>query len=126
MVHDLGEDPAEEGIDDKHEDLGQAWLTRWFGPDVTEPVRLHVAAKRFLCASEPEYFSKLSRDSVRSLELQGGPMSDAECADYRANAYSEAATQLRRFDEAAKIKDLDTPPVSHFLPYIAACAKRAD
>jgi predicted HD phosphohydrolase len=53
-------------------------------------------------------------------------MSDAECADYRANAYSEAATQLRRFDEAAKIKDLDTPPVSHFLPYIAACAKRAD
>lgn len=126
MVHDLGEDPAGKGIDDKHEELGQAWLMRWFGPEVTEPVRLHVAAKRFLCAFEPNYFAKLSRDSVRSLELQGGPMSEVECAEYRANPYSEAATQLRRFDEGAKVRDLVTPPVAHFLPYIAACEKRPD
>ena len=77
MVHDLGEDPAKDGIDDKHEELGQAWLARWFGPEVTEPVRLHVAAKRFLCGSEPDYFAKLSPDSVRSLALQGGPMTEA-------------------------------------------------
>ena len=126
MVHDLGEDPAKDGIDDRHEELGQLWLRRWFGPDVTEPVRLHVAAKRYLCAAEPDYFSKLSSDSVRSLALQGGPMSEAELATYRANPFAEAATALRRFDEGAKVKDLATPPVAHFLRYAAACAKPTD
>ncbi len=121
MVHDLGEDPAKDGIDDRHEELGRAWLARWFGPEVTEPVRLHVAAKRYLCGSEPDYFAKLSPDSVRSLALQGGPMTEAECAAYRANPHAEAATRLRRFDEAAKVKNLATPPVAHFLRYIAAC-----
>jgi phosphonate degradation associated HDIG domain protein len=123
MVHGLGEDPAKDGIDDKHEELGHAWLTRWFGPEVTEPVRLHVAAKRYLCAAEPDYFSALSPDSVRSLALQGGPMSEAERAAYRSNPYAEAATALRRFDEGAKVKDLTTPPAAHFLTYIAACAR---
>jgi phosphonate degradation associated HDIG domain protein len=123
MVHDLGQDPAKDGIDDRHEELGQQWLTRWFGPEVTEPVRLHVAAKRYLCAAEPDYFAKLSSDSVRSLALQGGPMPAAEVAEYRANLFAEAATQLRRFDEQAKVKGLATPPVAHFLPYIAACVK---
>jgi [1-hydroxy-2-(trimethylamino)ethyl]phosphonate dioxygenase len=126
LVHDLGEDPAKDGIDDKHEELGHAWLTRWFGPEVSEPVRLHVAAKRYLCAAEPDYFSKLSKDSVRSLALQGGRMSETELATYRANPHANAATALRRFDEAAKVKDLATPPVAHFLPYIAACEKRPD
>jgi [1-hydroxy-2-(trimethylamino)ethyl]phosphonate dioxygenase len=125
MVHDLGEDPAKRGIDDKHEELGHAWLTKWFGPEVSEPVRLHVAAKRYLCAAEPDYFSKLSPDSVRSLALQGGPMSEAELAEYRANPHAEAATSLRRFDEAAKVKGLETPQVAHFLPYVAACERPA-
>src|ERR1700676_3630106 len=73
MVHDLGEDPARDGIDDKHEQLGQAWLTRWFGPEVTEPVRLHVAAKRYLCAAEPDYFATLCADSVPAPAFTGGP-----------------------------------------------------
>jgi phosphonate degradation associated HDIG domain protein len=125
MVHDLGDDPAKDGIDDMHEELGRRWLMRWFGPEVTEPVRLHVAAKRYLCAAEPDYFSKLSSDSVRSLALQGGPMSEAELSEYRANPFAEAATVLRRFDEGAKVKDLATPPVAHFLPYVAACARQS-
>ena len=124
MVHDLGEDPAAEGIDDKHEDLGHAWLARWFGPEVTEPVRLHVAAKRYLCAAEPDYFSKLSSDSVRSLALQGGPMSLDEQAAYLANPHAAAATALRRFDEGAKVKDLETPDVAHFLTYVGECVRR--
>jgi len=123
LVHDLGEDPARDGIDDKHEELGQAWLARWFGPAVTEPVRLHVAAKRYLCAAEPDYFTKLSPDSVRSLALQGGPMSEAELAAWRGDPHARAATMLRRFDEAAKVKNLATPPVAHFLPYVAACER---
>src|SRR5262249_29768275 len=125
MVHDLGEDPASEGIDDKHEELGEAWLARWFGPDVTEPVRLHVAAKRYLCAAEPNYFTKLSSDSVRSLALQRGRMSESEMAKYRANPHAKAATALRRFDEGAKVKCLETPPVEYFFPYINACLKPA-
>ncbi|MCO6418695.1 metal-dependent phosphohydrolase [Siccirubricoccus sp. KC 17139] len=125
LVHDLGEAPAEQGIDDKHEELGHAFLAAWFGPEVTEPVRLHVAAKRYLCAVEPDYFGKLSPDSVLSLSLQGGPMSAAEAAEFAALPQAKAAVRLRRFDEAAKVKDLETPPVQHFLPYVAACLKPA-
>jgi phosphonate degradation associated HDIG domain protein len=121
LVHDLGENPAEEGIDDLHEARGHEFLAAWFGPEVTEPVRLHVAAKRYLCGTEPDYFSKLSKDSVRSLELQGGPMDAAEAAAFAALPESAAAVQLRRFDEQAKVKDLATPPVAHFMPYVADC-----
>jgi len=118
MVHGLGEDPAADGVDDRHEELGRAYLAALFGPPVTEPVRLHVAAKRYLCATEPDYFAKLSPDSVRSLALQGGPMSAGEVAAFHALPQSQAAVQLRRFDEAAKVQDLPTPPVAHFLPYL--------
>jgi phosphonate degradation associated HDIG domain protein len=123
MVHDLGDNPAEDGIDDKHEELGHAWLTQHFGPEVTEPVRLHVAAKRYLCAVEPDYFAKLSSDSVLSLSLQGGPMSEAEVAAFRANPYHDAAVRLRRYDEQAKVKDLVTPPVAHFMAAVGRCVK---
>jgi len=118
MVHDLGEDPAAEGVDDHHEELGHDFLVRWFGPDVTDPVRLHVAAKRYLCATESDYFGRLSNDSIRSLALQGGPMSDAEVAAFRALPHYEAAVQLRRFDEGAKVKGLQVPGVAHFMPYV--------
>jgi phosphonate degradation associated HDIG domain protein len=119
MDHDLGENPAVRGIDDQHEEVGQRWLAKRFGPEVTEPVRMHVAAKRFLCGTEPDYFAKLSPDSVRSLALQGGPMAPAEIAAFRATPHSAEAVTLRRFDEAAKEVGLATPPVAHFLPYVA-------
>ncbi|MBS0640103.1 MAG: HD domain-containing protein [Proteobacteria bacterium] len=123
MVHDLGEDPAAEGVDDRHEEVGQAFLARYFGPDVTEPVRLHVAAKRYLCGVEADYFGRLSNDSVRSLALQGGPMAAEEAARFAALPGAEDAVRLRRFDEAAKVKGLATPPVAHFLPYVRACLR---
>ncbi len=123
MVHELGDEPAEAGIDDRHEERGEAWLVRWFGPEVTEPVRLHVAAKRYLCAVDPRYFGKLSRDSVTSLALQGGPMSASEVAAFEALAEHEAAVRLRRWDEAAKVKGLQTPGFAHFAPYVAACLR---
>jgi len=96
---------------------------QWFGPEVTEPVRLHVAAKRYLCATEADYFAKLSRDSVLSLALQGGPMSPEEVAAFAALPHADAAVQLRRFDEQAKVKGLETPAVAHFLPYVARCLR---
>jgi phosphonate degradation associated HDIG domain protein len=123
LIHDLGEDPAKDGIDDQHEIHGHDWLVHRFGPDVTEPVRLHVAAKRYLCATDPGYFGKLSSDSVLSLSLQGGPMSAAEVAAFEALAEHAAAVRLRRWDEAAKVKDLATPGFAHFAPAIAACLR---
>ena len=121
MIHDLGNNPAEDGVDDQHETRGQAFLTAWFGPEVTEPVRLHVAAKRYLCATETDYFAKLSRDSVLSLSLQGGPMSPQEVTAFDAVPHSAATVQLRRFDEQAKVRNLETPSIQHFLPYVARC-----
>jgi len=123
MVHDLGQNPADDGVDDEHERLGCEFLTGMFGPEVTEPVRLHVAAKRYLCAVEPDYFAKLSRDSVLSLSLQGGPMSAEEVAEFEAVAEYADAVQLRRFDEQAKVKGLQTPPAAHFLPYVERCLR---
>lgn len=123
MIHTLGEDPAGRGIDDVHEELGAKWLADRFGPDVCEPVRLHVAAKRYLCATESDYFGKLSPDSVRSLELQGGPMSADEVEAFRKLPFYAEAVRLRRYDEAAKDPRAATPDFDHFLRHVAACAK---
>jgi phosphonate degradation associated HDIG domain protein len=121
LVHDLGENPAEAGVDDLHETRGYEFLATSFGPEVTEPVRLHVAAKRYLCATEVDYFARLSKDSILSLSLQGGPMSTAEVAAFDALPHAAAAVRLRRFDEQAKVKNLDTPSVEHFLPIVERC-----
>ncbi|MEO3470842.1 metal-dependent phosphohydrolase [Roseomonas sp. CAU 1739] len=123
LVHDLGDNPAEDGIDDRHEELGNAWLAKHFGPEVSEPVRLHVAAKRYLCATETDYFGKLSPDSVLSLSLQGGPMSAGEVAAFEALPHYAEAVQLRRYDDEAKVKDLTTPPVGHFMRYVGVCLR---
>jgi phosphonate degradation associated HDIG domain protein len=121
LTHDLGENPAAQGVDDRHEEVGHTVLSRWFGPAVTEPVRLHVAAKRYLCAVEPSYFRTLAPDSVRSLALQGGPMQEAEASAFHALQYSDAAVRLRRYDEAAKDPAAETPDLAHFLSFVAAC-----
>jgi predicted HD phosphohydrolase len=114
MVHDLGEHPAEQGVDDRHELLGAAWLARVFGPAVVEPVRLHVAAKRYLCATEPGYPERLTRDSVESLALQGGPMSADEVRRFEELPYWRDAVALRRIDEAAKDPAGPCPPFGEF------------
>jgi len=118
MIHDLGEDPASAGIDDRHEALGADWLDTRVGPEIGQPVRLHVEAKRFLCGTEPGYFALLSEDSVRSLALQGGPMSSAEADAFRALPFSAEAVRLRRYDEAAKDPRARTPDFDHFLGYL--------
>jgi len=123
MVHDLGEDPAHAGIDDRHEELGHGFLANYFGPEVTEPVRLHVAAKRYLCGTQADYFARLSDDSVRSLALQGGPLAPPEVSAFKAQPGAAEAIQLRRFDDAAKVKGLATPSLNHFLPHLRRCLR---
>jgi phosphonate degradation associated HDIG domain protein len=125
MVHDLGEHPAAHGIDDRHEAVGAAWLSRWFGPAVVEPVRLHVAAKRYLCAVEPGYLERLTRDSIESLALQGGPMSGDEVAAFLALPYASDAIALRRLDEAAKDPSAPMPPFESFRDDLLAALRGA-
>jgi phosphonate degradation associated HDIG domain protein len=120
LLHDLPEDCARAGVDDAHEERGARWLARHFGPEVAEPVRLHVAAKRFLCATDPSYAGRLSEASLRSLRLQGGPFTPEEAAQFRAHPHAEAALMLRRLDEQAKAPGLGTPDLEHFRPRLEA------
>src|SRR5579871_1803106 len=78
LLHDLPDDAPERDVDDRHESLAARWLAGRFGPEVVDPVRLHVAAKRYLCATAPGYLDGLSPPSLHSLELQGGPMSPGQ------------------------------------------------
>lgn len=125
MTHALGEHPARAGIDDRHESRGAAVLAPHFPAAVSEPVRLHVAAKRYLAAVEADYAAILSPDSIESLALQGGPMTPAEVEKFRREPYWQAAVRLRRFDEAAKDAGAATPPLDHFLRYVARAADTA-
>lgn len=109
LLHDLGEDVADRGVDAHHEVVGDRWLRQWFGPEVTEPARLHVDAKRYLCTVDAAYRAGLSAASTRSLELQGGLMTPAELAAFEANPHHQAAVQLRHFDDRGK--DPETPAV---------------
>jgi phosphonate degradation associated HDIG domain protein len=131
LLHDVGhlleddfDDAPAHDTDRHHEDLGDTFLARWFGPDVTEPVRLHVAAKRYLCAVEPDYLAGLSPASRHSLMLQGGPMNDAEVAEFEAGPHAEDAVRLRRWDDLGKDPSMQTATLAHFLGYALRCVRR--
>jgi gamma-butyrobetaine dioxygenase len=114
LLHGLPEDVAERGVDARHEEGGAAWLRRHFGPAVVEPVRLHVAAKRYLCAAEPDYHAGLSEASRRSLALQGGPMSPEEVSRFEQEPGWRSAVAVRRWDDAAKVQGLAVPGLDHY------------
>jgi phosphonate degradation associated HDIG domain protein len=114
LLHALPDDAPDQGIDDLHEELGYRFLQKYFVPAVSEPVHLHVAAKRYLCAVEEDYFAILSEPSVISLELQGGPMSPIECRVFESNPHYRNAVRLRRFDDMAKIPNLPVEPIEFY------------
>lgn len=110
FLHDIGhllmgEDEGNDDVfktDRHHEEVGARFLANWFGPDVTGPVRLHVPAKRYLCAIDPAYHAGLSAGSVRSLELQGGPMTTEETESFASDSNAASAVDLRRWDDLGK------------------------
>lgn len=114
FLHDYAEDCAEDGIDAQHEDFGADFLSRFFPENVVAPVRMHVDAKRYLCAVEPDYFDCLSPASVRSLELQGGPMKGDELNRFAASPHLNDAITLRRCDEGAKVANLQIPAIEDY------------
>ncbi len=124
LIQPFGENPAAIGIDHCHERLGAAWLQQFFGPEVHEPVRWHVEAKRYLCTTKPAYKDRLSQDSIRSLKLQGGPMTPVEIGAFEARPFSRDAVRLRYLDEAAKVIDAETPDLDHYLSLVEECARK--
>jgi gamma-butyrobetaine dioxygenase len=129
LLHDVGHftgtvsgEQLMRGTDNRHGDQGAAWLSQWFGPEVTEPVRLHVEAKRYLCAAEPGYLERLSPASVYTLGVQGGPLRGAELAAFEATPHAAQACQVRRWDDEAKDPAAAVPPLSHYEPLLRRLA----
>ena len=112
LLHDVGHLRNE--TDSRHGTGGARWLSQWFGAAVTEPVRLHVAAKRYLCAVDSTYLARLSPASRRSLELQGGPFDSMEIRQFESEPQYQAAVALRRWDDQAKVPALDVPELNHY------------
>jgi phosphonate degradation associated HDIG domain protein len=123
LLHEFDEDCAQQGIDDQHEQVGARWLGARFGPEVCQPVVLHVTAKRYRCAIDENYRSRLSSASQLSLHLQGGPLADEDANRFRQHPYFREALQLRQWDEAAKVPGLQTPPLSYFLDFVEQALK---
>ena len=123
MVNDQGETPTLRGIDDRHEYVALPFLRGLFDEAVLQPIRLHVDAKRYLCAhgdgsiNGAQYWAQLSPDSKRSLELQGGIFSDAEAQRFIAQPHAAGAVRLRLWDDSAKLADAVTPQLAHYLTF---------
>ena len=128
LLHDLGhllnlqgETPTERGIDDQHQYFAIPFIRALFTPAVVEAIRLHVDAKRALCALEPDYYEALSEDSKRSLTLQGGIFSKDETEKFMAKPFAQNALKVRRWDDAAKVPGAVTAPLAHYLEIAARC-----
>jgi phosphonate degradation associated HDIG domain protein len=125
LLHDIGHllgrvpgDIAEWKADAHHELSGARWLARRLRSEVSEPVRLHVPAKRYLCATDAGYFARLSAASVHTLALQGGPMSAHEVAQFESERYFREAVCVRRWDDEGKVAGLATPPLTEYTTLI--------
>jgi phosphonate degradation associated HDIG domain protein len=130
LLHDIGHltenapaDIRDWKHDAHHERSGARYLAQRFGPEVSEPVRLHVPAKRYLCATDPDYLSKLSEASVITLKLQGGPMSAAEIAAFEAEPHWREAVRVRRWDDMGKVPRLEVAGFEHYRGTIERLAR---
>jgi phosphonate degradation associated HDIG domain protein len=131
LLHDVGHllEPVPDALEDwtsdaRHEELGARWLARHFDASVCEPVRLHVPAKRYLCATDAGYFARLSAASVRTLTLQGGPMPASELARFEAEPFWREAVRVRRWDDQGKVAGLKTLAMDDYVPLIERVAGR--
>jgi phosphonate degradation associated HDIG domain protein len=124
LLHDLPEMASEDGIDDVHEELAGSFLTKYFTEDVVQPVKLHVQAKRYLCATEQGYYESLSQPSKTSLEFQGGIMNDLEVENFKNNPFYLDAISLRKWDDLAKDPDFVTPHLIDFVTSLELTLKK--
>jgi phosphonate degradation associated HDIG domain protein len=122
MLNRLGDTPSARGIDDQHQYFSIPFLRPLFPPAVIEPIRMHVDAKRALCALDPGYYDALSADSKRSLALQGGTFAPEAARAFAAKTFARDAMRLRRWDDHAKTEGRATPPLAYYLDIAASCA----
>tara|TARA_B110000196_G_scaffold307587_1_gene307380 strand:- start:783 stop:1352 length:570 start_codon:yes stop_codon:yes gene_type:complete len=129
LLHDIGhliyedKDPIYKGKDGLHEDLGANYLSKYFGEEVTLPIRAHVNSKRYLSAVEDGYYDALSEASQISLAAQGGSFTKEEAENFIAKPFMKEAVEMRRFDDMAKIINKKTPDLNHFKPYLDEACK---
>ncbi len=126
LMHDFGKDAAERGIDDRHEYRAIPYLRLLFSPAVTEPIRLHVQAKRYLCCVDSHYWEALSEASKLSLEIQGGQFSTQEAEAFIAQPYAQEAVQLRLWDDGSKVVGKPTASFTHFVHSMEVAQKDSD
>ncbi len=129
LLHDIGHLIIDEhsrredflSHDAFHEKAGCLWATRFFGDSVSEPIRLHVPAKRWLCTTDIDYYDRLSDSSKHSFSLQGGMMSSEEVAQFEAETYSQQAIKLRLWDDDAKVVNKKVPSISEYQSELLQC-----
>lgn len=131
LLHDIGhfanaftERAFEQEVDARHEDLGASILDGYMPERTVSAVRHHVAAKRYLCATDPAYYDKLSEASKTTLRLQGGPMTAEEVAAFEQIPHYRDAVKVRLWDDEGKSPDAQTPPFSHYKPLLQRLATR--
>ena len=131
LLHDIGHYTSEFGAmslgderDNYHEESGAAVLSPYFPPVIAECVRLHVPAKRYLCATDKGYFDRLSDASKHTLSLQGGAMSLAEIVEFEANPYYREAVKVRIWDDEGKRPGITTPPFQNYVPMLQRVVNR--
>ena len=126
LIEDVPSDIADWTVDAHHEVIGSRWLAQRFPPEVSEPVRLHVPAKRYLLATDARYFARLSSASVITLKLQGGPMTAHEVANFETERFYEDAVRVRLWDDQGKVTGLKTPDLGNYRGLIGELALRPD
>ncbi len=125
LLHDLGHmlnaerDPVADADappekDDLHQYVALPFLRSLFPDAVLEPIKLHVDAKRYLCAVDAGYWKALSPASKHSLELQGGRYDEEQVRSFEALTFYSEAVRLRRYDDLAKVPGQITPPLAHY------------
>ena len=123
LLHDLGATPTMQGVDDLHQYRALPFLRGLFGDGVIDAIKLHVDAKRYLCATRTDYYAALSDDSKRSLQLQGGIFTDAQAQAFIAQPGANDAVRLRVLDDLAKASELMTPPLAYYLERARRCTR---
>lgn len=131
LLHDIGHYSNElpdtvlmKGTDNYHAEAGADFLAEYFPRSVTEPIRQHVAAKRYLCATDPDYFSLLSEASVYTLQVQGGPMNPDEVVEFEKSPYLDNCIRLRTWDDAGKDPHKSHPDFRHYRELVQSLVQR--
>ncbi len=126
LLHKLPEDAADHGIDTRHEQIGQAWLKRYCGPEVTEPIRLHVPAKRYLCATDAEYLAEgFRRLRRRACGCKAGRSRRRKSPSSRATRTFARRSSCAAGTTWPKCRSMKVPPLDHYRPRMARVMREA-